>query len=49
MDEVDPREITDYGLNSYYDMFIDSLINLNCCMLNGRQGSESEFTYIEPR
>ena len=49
VDEVDPREITDYGRNSYGDLFLDFLININCCVLNGRQGSKSEFTYIEPR
>ena len=46
MDEVDPREITDYGRNSYGDLFLDFLININCCVL---KRSKSEFTYIEAR
>ena len=48
VNEVDPREITDYGRNSYGDLFIDFLININCCVLNGRQGSKSKFAYVEP-
>ena len=49
VDEVEPREIIDYNRNSYGDTFLDFLVNINCCMLNGRQGSSNEFTYIEPR
>ena len=49
VDEVEPKEIFDYNRNSYGDTFLDFLVNINCCMLNGRQGSSNEFTYIEPR
>ena len=49
MDEVEPREIIDYNRNGYGDMFLNFLVNINCCMVNGRQGSSNEFTYIEPR
>ena len=29
--------------------FLNFLVYINCCLVNGRQGSSNEFTYIEPR
>ena len=35
IDMITPRQVIDYGHNSYGDLLLDFLINVNCCMLNG--------------
>ena len=33
----------------YSDIFIDFLINVNCCIVNGRNSIQDDFTFVSPR
>ena len=44
VDDIVERHVVDYKKNSYGDLFIEFLINSSCVMLNGRCGTNSEFT-----
>ena len=46
VDDIEPRSIVDYCKNSYYDIFIDFLINRNCIVLNGRGKGSNDYTAI---
>ncbi len=49
VDEVEMREIMDGRKNSYGDMFLDFLININCVMLNGRCGGINDYTSVSTK
>ena len=35
--------------NAYSDLFIDCLINVNCCIVNGRNSASNDFTFVSTR
>ena len=40
VDQLPERQVLDFTLNGYSDLFIDFLINVNCCIVNGRNSTE---------
>lgn len=46
IDEVGDREVIDLDVNKYGEHFIEFLVNANCCMLNGRNTSDNNFTSV---
>ena len=44
VDNVPPRHVIDFKTNSLCDTFIDFLITINCCILNGRNMTNNDFT-----
>ncbi len=49
VDEVEDREVVDHGRNTYGDFFMDFLFNAECCMLNGRNGINNDYTSVSVR
>jgi hypothetical protein len=44
VDDISPRDVIDFKTNSLCDSFIDFLITTNCCVLNGRNMVNNDFT-----
>ena len=49
LDQLPERQITDFTLNAYSDLFIDFLINVNCCIVNGRNSIVNDYTFVSTR
>ena len=49
VDDVPPRDILDESSNRYGNLLLDLLTDTNLCMLNGRVGSNNNFTSISHR
>ena len=43
------RSVIDFMHNTYSDLFTDFLINVNCCIVNGRNSDFNDFTYVSTR
>ena len=43
------RDVVDFKCNSYCNTFIDFLISVNCCILNGRNFVNNDFTCISTK
>ena len=41
--------MTDYAHNAYCETCIYFLINVNCCIVNGRDSVHNDFTFVSPR
>ena len=46
VDNLPERDVMNFKDNAYGDVFIDFLVNGNCCILNGRNHVNNEFTYL---
>ncbi len=46
VDTVSEREVIDLTRNAYGELFSDFLINVNCCVLNGRNTVTNDFTSV---
>ena len=49
VDNLPIRTALDFTHNAYSDVFIDFLINVNCCIVNGRNSIQDDFTYVSTR
>ena len=49
VDHLPDRQVVDYTQSAYSDMFIDFLINVNCCIVNGRNSIANDFTFVSTR
>ena len=49
VDHLPERHVVDFSLNAYSDIFIDFLINVNCCIVNGRNSVSDDFTFVSTR
>ncbi|CAC5415626.1 unnamed protein product [Mytilus coruscus] len=49
VDDLCPRDVVDFKYNSYGNTFIDFLISVNCCTLNGKNFVNNDFTYISTK
>ena len=49
VDQLPERQITDLTLNAYSDLFIDFLINVNCCIVNDRNSIVNDYTFVSTR
>ena len=48
VDKVVERDVVDFTLNKYGEIFFDFLINSKCSILNGRNFIANNFTFIGP-
>ena len=39
-------EVVDFTLNKYGNRLCDSLFDSNCCILNGRNNFENNYTFV---
>lgn len=49
VDEIPDRDVIDLGRNAYGESFADFLVNINCCVLNGRNMRSNDFTSVSSR
>ncbi|CAG2197576.1 unnamed protein product [Mytilus edulis] len=49
VDCINMRSVIDFTRNSYCTTFIDFLTSSNCCMLNGRVGTNNDFTCVSSK
>ena len=49
VDELPERHVVDFHHNSYGTIFCDFLIDVNCCILNGRNSLHNDYTFISTR
>ena len=49
IDDVIERDVIDFNMNRYGDLLIEFLINVNMCMLNGRNNTYNAFTSISSK
>ncbi|VDH90239.1 Hypothetical predicted protein [Mytilus galloprovincialis] len=49
VDQLPERNIVDFQHNSYGSVFCDFLIDVNCCILNGRNSLHNDYTFISTR
>ena len=49
VDHLPERQVIDYTLNAYSDLFVDFLINVNCCIVNGRNSTADDYTFVSTR
>ena len=49
VDGIEQRNTVDYKTNSYGELLIDFLINVNMCILNGRNAVSNGFTSISTK
>ena len=49
VDIVEERDVVDYSSNSYGQLLIQFLISANCCMLNGRNYCNNDFTCVSTK
>lgn len=41
--------LSDYTCNNYGDILCEFLMNINCCLLNGRKTQKNDFTFMSTR
>jgi len=46
VDDIIQREVLDFAVNKYGQIFMEFLTNCNMCMLNGRNSARNDFTSI---
>ena len=49
VDFLPERDVIDFKANSYGEIFCEFLSNVNCCVLNGRNGTSNDFTFVSTR
>ena len=49
VDNLPLRTVLDFTHNAYSDIFIGFLINVKCCIVNGRNSVQDDFTFISTR
>ena len=49
IDLLPERQTVDYQYNMYGKLFTDFLVDINCCILNGRNMEYNDFTFISTR
>ncbi|CAG2203532.1 unnamed protein product [Mytilus edulis] len=49
VDNLPEREVIDFKANSYGEIFCEFLSNVNCCVLNGRNHLNNDYTYVSTR
>ncbi|CAG2228238.1 unnamed protein product [Mytilus edulis] len=49
VDDLCPRDVVDFKCNSYSNTFIDFLISVNCCILNGRNFVNNDYTCVSTK
>ncbi|CAC5417977.1 unnamed protein product [Mytilus coruscus] len=49
VDTLPERQVVDYKTNKYGSIFCEFLADINCCMLNGRNNSHNDYTYVSTR
>ncbi|CAC5356045.1 unnamed protein product [Mytilus coruscus] len=49
IDLLPERNVVDFTPNSYGDLFCEFLSNINCCILNGRNFFNNDFTFVSSR
>ena len=49
VDNLPERNVVDYQHNSYGTIFCDFLIDVNCCILNGRNMVHNDYTFVSTR
>ena len=49
VDVLTERDVIDYTMNSYGEIFCEFLLNANCCVLNGRNYYHNDFTYVSTK
>ncbi|CAG2255049.1 unnamed protein product [Mytilus edulis] len=49
VDQLPERNIVDFQHNPYGSVFCDFLIDVNCCILNGRNSLHNDYTFISTR
>ena len=49
VDFIPDRHIVDFNSNKHGDDLVEFLINFNCCVLNGRNYTSNDFTFIGPQ
>lgn len=49
IDSLPERNVIDFQTNGYGSIFCDFLIDVNCCILNGRNTVHNDFTYVSTR
>ncbi|VDI02802.1 Hypothetical predicted protein [Mytilus galloprovincialis] len=49
IDCLPERDIVDFQTNGYGNIFCDFLIDVNCCILNGRKTLTNDFTFVSTR
>ena len=49
IDKLPFRSVIDYTHNSYSELFIDFLLDVNCCIVNGRKSVLNDYTFVSPR
>ncbi|CAG2188857.1 unnamed protein product [Mytilus edulis] len=49
IDTLPERQVVDYKTNKYGSIFCEFLADINCCMLNGRNNSHNDYTYVSTR
>ena len=48
VDKLPLRSVIDYTHNAYSELFMDFLINVNCCIVNGRNSVLNDYTFVSP-
>ncbi|CAC5406642.1 unnamed protein product [Mytilus coruscus] len=49
IDQLSERNITDFTVNSYGEIFSEFLSTVNCCVLNGRYPTHDDFIYVSTK
>ena len=49
IDLLPERNVVDFTPNSYGELFCDFLSNINCCILNGRNFINNDYTFVSTR
>ena len=49
VDFIPDRHIVDFNYNKHGNDLVEFLINSNCCVLNGRNYTSNDFTFIWPQ
>ena len=49
VDSIPSRNVVDFTKNSYGEYLCKFLIDSNCCILNGRQYNNNDFTFVSTR
>jgi len=49
IDCLPERQVVDFQYNGYCKLFCDFLIDTSCCILNGRNIIQNDFTYVSTR
>ena len=49
VDHIPERKVVDFSSNKHGELLCDSLIDSNCCILNGRNFRSTNFTFLGPQ